>query len=102
MHVGQILAYNWSTAWRCPLPTTPIIIVPLPTPTLPDDDGRDKMTAANSRCYATLLEHCQNRLPKAVTYGYRKSEDSDSDGLGKMHGFGCRFRIHNNTSLFHR
>ena len=28
--VGRCLADNWSTAWRRTLPTTPIIIVPLP------------------------------------------------------------------------
>ena len=38
--LGRSRADNWSTAWRRPLPTTPMTIVPLPTPSLPDYDGR--------------------------------------------------------------
>jgi len=38
--LGRSLADEWSTAWRRPLPITPMIIVQLATPTLFDDDGR--------------------------------------------------------------
>jgi len=38
--LGRFLADNWSRAWCRPLPTTPMTIVPLPAPTLPDNDGR--------------------------------------------------------------
>jgi len=55
--------------------------------------------------YETSLEICHliskywraNRWRKTITYGRKWSADSDSDS-GKTRGFGCGFRILNNTS----
>jgi len=106
--LGRSFADNWSTAWHRPLPTTPMIIVPLPTPPLPTTTAANKTrTVTSSCCYAMLLEHHHliskywfaNGRPETVTYGRKKSADSDSDGLGgKIRGFGCWFGIRNNTN----
>jgi len=38
--LGKSFADNWLTAWHCPLATSLLTILPLPTSTLPNDDGR--------------------------------------------------------------
>ena len=70
--------------------------------------GHGHHTRPHWRPHTSLERHhlskywLANGRPKTVTYGRKRFADSDSDGLGRIRGFGCGFGIRNNTNYMHR